>query len=173
MGRSQEFPLPWETLPRAPKRHRGIPPEAKGQGTAGDTSTWIKHPLRLISFVPHLPSTTSSGHFPPRWDLLGLRAPNSPVAPSPGGPASLAMLGFVGFFSPLLQNQDMEEKKINPPNIPASWKAWCEVTLEMGAQNQAGTRPWGAEEMNLPKPALWGLACADRWSSALICGPQH
>lgn len=49
MRGSQEFPLPWETLPWAPKRHGGIPPGAEGQGTAGDTGLWVKNTLHPSS----------------------------------------------------------------------------------------------------------------------------
>lgn len=101
-----------------------------------------------------------------------VKSSQHPSGSKPRGTCLPGHAGCCGFFSPLLQNRDMEEKKINPPNIPGSWRAWCDVTLEMGAQNRAGTRPWGAQETNLPKPALCGLACANVWSPALIWGPQ-
>lgn len=97
------------------------------------------------------------------------------MAPSPVGPATLDMLVVRGGGGFLLscKIKTWRKKKINPPNIPASWRAWCDVVLEMGTQNWAPMRPWGAQETNLPKPALWGLACANMWSPALIWGPQY
>lgn len=142
-------------LQRAARSGQGTGEKPETSPPSGDPAlgTQVAHRGQLVTRACELNTPCPP---PPQhnvlWPLPGAKSTQHPSGPKPKENCLPGHAGCCGVFSLLLQNQDMEEKKRNPPNIPVSWRAWCDVTLERGAHNHSGKRPWGAQEMNLPKP---------------------
>lgn len=171
MRGSQAFPLPWETLPWAPKRHGGIPPGAEGQGTARDTGLWVKNTLH-----PSSPQQDAFWTFPTMLGPPGAKGSQHAGGSKPRRtcqPGHAGQCVFCFFFSSLAKSRHRgkEDKSSKHPSLLESLvgRDMGDGCPERGWDEAVGSSGDKPDQIDLVGPCLrsYVVPSADLGSPAL------